>query len=77
MLRAPTCRILVTDCAAPPTQAHKIAPYRRILAKAEEAKCAIILPTDAIVAYYFEANAPSHDYGVDAIPEPPADLLLR
>ena len=30
--------------------------------------CAIILPVDAIVAFHFEANAPSHAYGVDAIP---------
>ena len=41
---------------------------RRILAKAETAHCAIILPVDAIVASRFEANAPSHAYGVDAIP---------
>ncbi len=41
---------------------------RRILAKAEEAGCAIILPVDATVAFHFEANAPSHAYGLDAIP---------
>jgi len=41
---------------------------RRIMAKAEDAKCAIILPVDAIVAFHFEANAPSHAYGADAIP---------
>jgi len=41
---------------------------RRILAKAESGRCAIILPVDATVAYHFEANAPSHAYGVDAIP---------
>jgi phosphoglycerate kinase len=41
---------------------------RRILAKAEAAKCAIILPVDAIVAFHFKANAPSHAYGLDAIP---------
>ena len=41
---------------------------RRILAKAEAANCAIILPVDAIVAFHFEANAPSHAYGLDAIP---------
>jgi phosphoglycerate kinase len=41
---------------------------RSILATAEKAGCAVILPVDAIVAYKFEANAPSHDYGVDAIP---------
>ena len=41
---------------------------RRILAKAEDASCAIILPVDAIVAFHFQANAPSHAYGLDAIP---------
>jgi phosphoglycerate kinase len=41
---------------------------RRIMAKAEDAKCAIILPVDAIVAFHFAANAPSHAYGVDAVP---------
>jgi phosphoglycerate kinase len=40
----------------------------RIMDKADAAMCAIILPVDAIVAYHFEANAPSHAYGVDAIP---------
>src|SRR3954467_11816528 len=29
---------------------------RRIMAKAEDANCAIILPVDAIVAFHFEAN---------------------
>ena len=41
---------------------------RRIMDKADDAKCAIILPVDAVVAYHFAANAPSHLYGVDAIP---------
>jgi phosphoglycerate kinase len=41
---------------------------RRILDKAEGAGCAIILPVDAVVAFHFAANAPSHLYGVDAIP---------
>jgi phosphoglycerate kinase len=41
---------------------------RRILDKAENGSCAIILPVDAIVAYHFQANTPSHAYGVDAIP---------
>ena len=41
---------------------------RRIMAKAEDAKCAIILPVDATVAFHFQANAPSHAYGVDAVP---------
>src|SRR6201985_797859 len=35
---------------------------RRILDKAEKSNCAIILPVDAVVAYHFEANAPSHAY---------------
>ncbi len=42
---------------------------QRILAKAEAANCAIILPVDAVVAYHFQANAPSQAYGLDAIPE--------
>jgi phosphoglycerate kinase len=41
---------------------------RRILNKAEDANCAIILPVDAIVAYHFQANAPAFAYGLDAIP---------
>ncbi len=44
------------------------ATARDILAKAERRNCAIILPVDAIVAYHFEANAPSYAYGLDAIP---------
>jgi len=40
----------------------------RILEKAEAANCAIILPVDAVVAFQFAANAPSHAYGLDAIP---------
>ncbi len=41
---------------------------RRVLAKAESAGCAIILPVDAIIAFHFQADAPSHAYGLDAIP---------
>jgi phosphoglycerate kinase len=41
---------------------------KRILEKADAANCAVILPVDAVVAEKLEANAPSHDYGVDAIP---------
>ena len=41
---------------------------RAILRSAEDANCAVILPVDAIVAREFKADAPSHDYGVDAIP---------
>src|SRR6188474_2183573 len=44
------------------------ATARRILDKAEAGHCAIILPVDATVAFHFEANTPSHAYGVDAIP---------
>ena len=40
----------------------------RVMEKAETANCAIILPVDAVVAFHFEANAPSHAYGLDAIP---------
>src|SRR5580692_4891853 len=40
----------------------------RIIEKADAANCAIILPVDAIVAFQFAANAPSHAYGLDAIP---------
>ncbi len=44
------------------------ATARRIMEKAESRNCAIILAIDAIVAFHFAANAPSHAYGVDAIP---------
>src|ERR1700746_2275447 len=40
----------------------------RIFGKAEAANCAIILPVDAVVAFHFAANSPSHAYGLDAIP---------
>jgi phosphoglycerate kinase len=41
----------------------------RILDKAGARNCAIILPVDAVVAFHFEANTPSHAYGLDAIPD--------
>ncbi|MBZ0138718.1 MAG: phosphoglycerate kinase [Pseudorhodoplanes sp.] len=41
---------------------------RRIIARAEQKNCAIILPVDAIVAYHFETHAPAQAYGLDAIP---------
>jgi phosphoglycerate kinase len=44
------------------------ATAQRIMEKAEDANCAIILPVDAVVASQFAANAPSHAYGLDAIP---------
>src|SRR6476660_4048611 len=40
----------------------------RIFEKAEAANCTIILPVDAVVAYHFAANSPSHAYGLDAVP---------
>src|SRR6202162_946320 len=46
----------------------------RIVEKAYEANCAIILPVDAVVAFHFAANAPSHAYGLDAIP--PDGMIL-
>lgn len=50
------------------------ATARRIMDKAEATNCAVILPVDAVVAYHFEANAPSQAYGLDAIP-PDAMIL--
>ncbi|GLS19903.1 phosphoglycerate kinase [Labrys miyagiensis] len=41
---------------------------RSILEKAEKANCAIILPVDAVVAYHFAADTPSHAYGLESIP---------
>jgi phosphoglycerate kinase len=46
----------------------------RIVEKAEAANCAIILPVDAVVAFHFAAHAPSHAYGLDAIP--PDGMIL-
>jgi phosphoglycerate kinase len=46
----------------------------RILEKAEASNCAIILPVDAVVAFHFAANSPSHAYGLDAIP--PEGMIL-
>src|SRR5258708_8394995 len=40
----------------------------RIIEKAYEANCAIILPVDAVVAFHFAAHSPSHAYWLDAIP---------
>jgi phosphoglycerate kinase len=46
----------------------------RIMGKAASANCAIILPVDAVVAFHFAAHAPSHAYGIDAIP--PDGMIL-
>jgi len=39
----------------------------RIMDKAVDEQCSIILPVDAMVAFKFEANAPHRLYGIDAI----------
>jgi len=44
------------------------ATARSIMAKAEKENCAVILPVDAVIAFHFEANAPTQDYGIDAVP---------
>ena len=41
---------------------------QRILDRARQTGCAIILPVDGVVATEFKAGAPHHTYGVDAIP---------
>jgi phosphoglycerate kinase len=46
----------------------------RIIEKANDANCAIILPVDAVVAFHFAAHSPSHAYGLDAIP--PDGMIL-
>ena len=39
----------------------------RVRDKAEDAKCAVILPIDATVGWHFEANTPHRYYAVDAL----------
>ena len=41
---------------------------QRILDRAKETGCAILLPVDAMVSAEFKAGAPHHAYGIDAIP---------
>ncbi|MGA0596687.1 phosphoglycerate kinase [Enterovirga sp. CN4-39] len=41
---------------------------QRILDRAKETGCAILLPVDAVVSAEFKAGAPHHAYGIDAIP---------
>ena len=41
----------------------------RIMERARESQCAIILPVDGVCAYEFKPNAQNHTYGIDAIPE--------
>jgi len=40
----------------------------RIMERARETGCAIILPVDAVCAYAFKAGAENRTYGIDAIP---------
>jgi phosphoglycerate kinase len=47
---------------------------RDTLAKAQAAKCEIVLPIDAVVARKFEANAPSRAISVDDVA--PDDMIL-
>ncbi len=46
---------------------------RRILAAAEKSGCAIVLPTDVVVAREFKANAENETVSVDAVP---ADAMI-
>jgi 3-phosphoglycerate kinase len=46
----------------------------RIMEKAEQSGCAVVLPVDATVAWHFAAGAPSQNYGLDAIP--PDGMIL-
>ena len=47
---------------------------RAILSAAQEARCAVILPIDGIVAWHFAANAPSLTFSVEGIP--PEGMIL-
>jgi phosphoglycerate kinase len=47
---------------------------RRIMDHATKARCAIILPIDAVVAWVFEPNAPHRNYGLDAMD--PTGMIL-
>ncbi|MFL5254473.1 MAG: phosphoglycerate kinase [Rhodopila sp.] len=46
---------------------------RDILAKAESVGCAIVLPSDAVVASEFKANPPTETVSVDAVP---GDMMI-
>ena len=46
---------------------------RSILAQARKAGCEVVLPTDAVVATEFRANAPTQTVSVDAVP---ADSMI-
>ena len=45
-----------------------LATALRILEKARQTNCAIVLPVDGVCAYEFKAGAYNHTYGIDAIP---------
>jgi phosphoglycerate kinase len=50
------------------------ATANRIMARAVETGCAIVLPVDVVVAERFEAGAPAREYGVEAVPD--AGMIL-
>jgi phosphoglycerate kinase len=53
---------------------HDLAPTaKQIMIEAASAGCAIVLPTDAVVAREFKANADNEVVGVDAVP---ADAMI-
>jgi len=54
-------------------EAEMHATAREILAKAKEAGCRIVLPTDAVVSPEFKANPPTQTVSVDAVP---ADTMI-
>ena len=45
------------------------ATAQRIIDKARDHTCAILLPVDVMVAHEFKANAPHHMYGIDGVPD--------
>jgi phosphoglycerate kinase len=47
---------------------------RRILDRATQARCAVILPIDAVVAWTLEPNAPHRNYGLDLMD--PTGMIL-
>jgi len=57
-----------TDVGRSLQEAEMHATAREIMEEAQRAGCAIMLPTDAVVAREFRAHAPSEVVSVDAIP---------
>ncbi len=50
------------------------ATAQRIIDKARDHNCAILLPVDVVVASEFKAMAPHHTYGIDGVP--PDGMIL-